>query len=174
MRWQTLLLGFLGKAGKSQSKPEEGDTIVTVPGALNLVLPAPFPTTGYFTAAQGQLAPVYSWIYQENFQFNVGTNVGLMVLSAGVWRVKIEATLIEAGAISDATNTVVIRFNEGALTTITATTLTNKQGLNQRQEVEYWFLIEAGREIQFNRLATIGLGTGLNLAKHHIVATRYF
>jgi hypothetical protein len=109
--------------------------------------------------------------------FNAGGTTALVLLGTGLWRIRLQSRLEEAGAVSDATSSSEVFYfaNDASGTTVFLTKVTNKQGLDQNQIVDWDQLITSEQaSFTFSRTNVAGLGTGLNSARHLILATRLF
>jgi hypothetical protein len=172
----TPLLAHLAKSGTKVNIPEIGDTKIQVPGVISPVMEVPYPFFSFYSAPQGLLAPVNSWIYSEQILFNVTALTDLIVLGPGLWDISIQDDLQEAGAVSDATSFHSITYfaTDGTGSTIALVGLTNKQGVSQHREAQFKQLVTSDQSFQFRRSTVVGLGTGLNIARTLIIAVRLF
>jgi hypothetical protein len=172
----TPLLGHLAKSGTKTNTPQEGDTRMIVPGVISPTLEIPYPFFSFFGAPQPTITPVNSWMISFQGTFAVTTGVGIINLGPGVWDIIARTNLEEQGAISDPTSNDALVFfaNDGTGTTVTLTRITNKQGLSQNQEVRWRQMVTADQTYSFNHNSVAGLGTGLNLFRHLIIAIRLF
>lgn len=177
MKTLSPLLGFLGRSGAKTSRIEEGDTQLAIPGTLLPIVEIPFPCFTIFDAPLpgGFNRPVNSWMYSQEFLFNIAASPVIAELGPGLWRVQVWHDLIEAGAVSDATSTNRLDLIDNLTSKfITLTKITNKQNLDQNLTRDFWILVTADSIFSFSRTSAAGLGTGLNLSNLRILCTRYF
>jgi len=174
MRILTPLFGYLGKSNTA-STPEEGDTKILVPGAIQPVLRIPFP---FFTltnsAFPGGVEPINSWIYQQEFLYNVSVGVGIAALAPGLWCIQVWHDKVRAGAINDLTshNRVdLLDTNTG--TFVTLTKILNDVAVPESYSREFWMLIPTDQAFSINRTSVAGAGTGTCLSNVKVVCTRY-
>jgi hypothetical protein len=173
---QSPLLGFLGKAGYSQSKPEEGDTKLVVPGVISLGLEAPLPSPAHFSTSQAGVEPVYGWQLSISELFNTANTVELIRLTRGVWDIDGHLYVQPAGAVDDITATLAINFfpNDALGQTVMLARVANIKTVQQFVPFKFRITVLADNTYSFNRVKTAGAGTGLNLANYRISATKFF
>jgi hypothetical protein len=108
---------------------------------------------------------------------NTGTlNVNILLLGTGVWDMVVDLSVLELGAVSDATSTMELTFfaNDGTGQTISFAKVSNKQGAFQHHTRRWTQMVTSEFDYSINRVRVLGLGTGLNLARIYIQATRLF
>jgi len=170
------MFGHLAKSGPKMNTPQEGDTRLTIPGLLQPTIEIPLPFFSFYSTVQSQLAPINSWMYSQNQLFNLTSLVDIMALGPGLWDLRLFMDLEEQGAVSDATSTCDVLFFalDGTGATVSLARVTNKQGLNQSQDIIWRQLVTADQTYVFRLSRVIGAGTGLNLARIRIIAVRLF
>jgi hypothetical protein len=178
MKVLTPIFGFFGKAGSRVNTPEEGDTKLTMPGVLNPTLDLVYPTFQLFNVPlPGGSAgiPIYSWIYSEEFSFAGAASPVIAVVGPGLWEFLCSIILEEVGAVSDPTSSARLdMFDQVTGQTVTLLRVRNKQGLDQSEQMRFKLLATGDQTYTFTRISVAGLGTGANLAKITIIATRLF
>ena len=177
MKSTSTLLGHLGKAGVSQSTPEEGDTRITVPGILMPIIEIPLPIFTFISAGlpAGSNEVNNSFVYNQSGLFNLNFGNLIWVWGAGVWDMEVDHWLEEQGAVSDATSTHRLSLVDTLTGTTTALSrITNKQGLTQNHKRRFKLLVEADTALSFVSTGVVGLGTGLNLYNITVSGTRLY
>lgn len=179
MRWQSLLLGYLAKATRSQGTPEPDDTMVTVPPILQANLELVYPFFSLYSAAQGVLQPVNSFIFSEEVAFNNNNVVDLIALGPGLWDVQAGHFFQASAGVLTNDNTSSSRLDffavDGTGSTATLGKVNNSVAVNNYfMESKFRALVTADQPFQFRRTNVIGAGTGTHLVRSRIIATRLF
>lgn len=170
------LFGYLAKSSSS-SRPQDGDTVVQVPGTIMPTLEVPFPFFQFFNAplGAGVNKPVNSFIYQQEYLYNAAVGLAILELGPGLWHLKVWHDKIRAGAINDLTSSNrvdLIDVNTGA--TVTLTKILNDVATTEQFTRDMWLLVPTDQRFSINRASVAGLGTGTCLANLKVIGIRYF
>jgi hypothetical protein len=177
MKAVSTLFGELGKSGSRVNTPEEGDARLSIPGTLLPIISIPFPFGTFFSVFQPTVVANKSFIIDIAVTFNAGANSNIIAVGPGLWEFSIKHWLEEQGAVTDATSNASLQYfpNSGVGATVTLTRVTNKQGLDQSQDLNFRQLITSEDvSYQFLLGRVNGAGTGLNVSRMVIVANRLF
>jgi hypothetical protein len=113
-------------------------------------------------------------MFGGEFLMNAVISPVICEIGPGVWDLNFSLNLREAGAVSDPTSTGRLDLvDTSTASTITLLQISNKQ-VGQSFTKEFRMTVTADNVYSLSFIAVAGLGTGLNLARLTLIASRLF
>lgn len=164
MKFVSNLLGYLASAGHGNATPEQGDTMLQIPGVISPVASIPMPVYNVYQAvvipASGP--PIGSFFWGTSQAMNSSSNTDMITLPMGLWEIDILHRVREIGAVSDETATADLLLqivNSGVSVFSVISRLNGKLLAGQQTQRKFRTLVTKDSPVIIRTQVSAGLGT---------------